>query len=234
MNRPIQNYDDFTSVLLEAGFSMGGGNSDGIFAVISWGWQEYPQYETPVCWHTGDPETDPWEWRIRVLDERDDIAYAKMFFRKSGFVTRQWAPYFLAVRRGGSTLEEEYEDGLISRPAKRIYETILSNEVLPLHAIKQLGGFSKEEKSSFERALIELQMKMYITMCGTQQKFSKKGEEYGWSSTVFCTTESFWGGEIFEEAIKINKQVAIQRITEQIELLNPDADKKKILKFILG
>ena len=31
-----------------------------------------------------DPETDPWEWRIRVLDERDDIAYAKLFYKKSG------------------------------------------------------------------------------------------------------------------------------------------------------
>ncbi len=53
-----------------------------------------------IAWHTEDPETDPWEWRIRVLDEYTDIAYGKLFFRKSGYITKEWYPYFLAVRRG--------------------------------------------------------------------------------------------------------------------------------------
>jgi hypothetical protein len=97
----ILGYNDFVNSLLDAGFSMGGGNSEGIFSVVSWSWNEAPPYDTPVRWHTGDPETDPWEWRIRVLDERDDIAYAKLFFKKSGYITKEWYPYFLAVRRSG-------------------------------------------------------------------------------------------------------------------------------------
>ena len=87
----ILGYNDFVNSLLDAGFSMGGGNSEGIFSVVSWSWNEAPPYDTPVRWHTGDPETDPWEWRIRVLDERDDIAYAKLFFKKS---IHQRNPYF--------------------------------------------------------------------------------------------------------------------------------------------
>lgn len=189
----IKNYNDFVTTLLDAGFSMGGGSSDGIFAIVPWSWNESPAYETPVRWHTGDPETDPWEWRIRVLEERNDIAYAKLFFKKSGYITREWYPYFLAVRRGGKSLIEEYEDGHVSYFAKTIYDIIAENEAIPLHAIKQIGGFSKENSSKFDRALVELQMKMYVTMCGRQQKVSKKGEEYGWSSTVFCTVERFFG-----------------------------------------
>ena len=77
-------------------------------------------------------------------------------------------------------------------------------------------------------------MKLYVTMCGRKQKRSLMGEEYGWSSTVFCTTESFWGADVFEEAAKIKKEDAMEQITEQILLLNPNADSKKIIKFIKG
>lgn len=230
----IHNYNDFVNALLDAGFSMGGGNSEGIYSIVDWGWNESPPYETPVRWHTGDPETDPWEWRIRVLDERNDIAYAKLFFKKSGFITKEWYPYFLAVRRRGRSFDEEYADGTISNYAKRVYNVINENGVLPFHAIKLLAGFSKEDKPHFERALTELQMKMYITMCGRQQKISQKGKPYGWSSTVFCTTERFFGEEVFEIAEKISKHDAIEKITRQIYRLNPLPEQKKIMKFIMG
>ena len=233
-HQAIKNYNDFVNALLSAGFSMGGGNDEGIFSIISWGWQEQAPYDTPVRWHTGDPETDPWEWRMRVLDERTDIAYAKVFFKKSGYITREWMPYFLAARRGQTSFEEEYEAGRISQAARRIYECILENGTLPVHAIKPLAGFGKDDKSAFDRGLVELQMKLYLTMCGRQQKISQKGEQYGWSSTVFCTTETFWGEELVNRAAKITHDEAIQKITEQIRVLHPEADSKKIIKFIKG
>ena len=230
----IRGYDDFIEELLKAGFSMGGGSADGIFAIVSWGWNETPPFETPISWHTEDPDTDPWEWRMRVLDERSDIAYGKLFFKKSGFITKEWYPYFLAARRGNITFDEAYEDGTISHFAKRIYETVCENGTLPSHGIKQLAGFSKEDKAGFDKALTELQMKMYLTMCGRQQKLSKKGEEYSWASTVFCTTENFFGDAVFEKASKISKDEAVNKITEQILRLNPFAQEKQINKFIFG
>lgn len=230
----IRNYNDFVCKLSESGFSMGGENSEGIYSIINWNWNESPPYETEVKWHTGDADTDPWEWRVRVLDERDDIAYAKLFFKKSGFITKKWYPYFLAVRRQNKSFEEEYEEGNISQAAKAIYSVILENGTLSLHILKKLSSFSKADNSKFDRALIELQMKMYLTMRGRQQKISKKGEEYGWSSTVFCTTESFFGDEVFKEASQIDVQKGIEEITAQILKLNSNADSKKMLKFIKG
>ena len=234
MDMNIQNYNDFTAALLEAGFSMGGGNDEGIFAVIPWSWEGQPPYDTPVRWHTGDPETDPWEWRIRVLDERNDIAYAKLFFKKSGFITKDWYPFFLAARRGGETLEDAWQDGRVSRPAKRIYDIVQDHGALPLHAIKGLAGFGREDKSQLDQALVELQMGMYLTLCGRQQKISQKGETYGWSSTVLCTTELFWGQDVFDTASKIDRQEAIRAITQRVCLLNQGASPKKIQKFITG
>ena len=230
----VRCYNDFTQALLSSGFSMAGGSADGIFAIIPWGWNETPPFETPIRWHTGEADTDPWEWRMRVLDERSDIAYGKLFFKKSGFITKEWYPCFLAARRGDTTFEEDYHDGRISHFAKRIYEVVAENGTLPLHGIKQMAGFSKEDKSGFDRAITELQMKMYLTVCGRRQKLSQKGEEYGWASTAFCTTENFFGKTVFEEAARISKEEASQKIRERILSLNPSAQDKRIRSFIFG
>jgi len=230
----IKTFEDFCKVLHTAGFSLGGGNSEGIFVAVPFNWNEEPPYDTPVRWHTGDRETDPWEWRIRVLDEHKDIAYGKLFFSKSGYITKEWYPYFLAVRRAGMSFGESYEDGNMSHFAKRIYDLLCENEQLALDEIKRFGEFSKEDKYKFDRAITELQMKMFITMCGRAQKHSKTGEEYGWSSTVFCTAENFFPKIVFDTANGIGREEAEAKITEQIYKLNPFAEIKKIKKFING
>ena len=92
----IQNYNDFITALFETGFSGAvGGKDDGVFGLFRYGWGA--EEETGIQWHTDDPNTDPWQWRIRVLNERDDIAYAKVFFRKAGYITKNgihtfWLP----------------------------------------------------------------------------------------------------------------------------------------------
>ena len=212
---------------------MGGGKSDGIYAVVDWGWNEEPSYETPVRWHTEDADTDPWEWRIRVLAERDDIAYGKLFFKKSGYITKEWYPYFLAARRGDTSFEEAYESGKMSHFAKRIYGVILANKSLPTEEIKRLGGFSKEDKARFDAAICDLQMKMFLTTDGKKNRRKISGEEYGWASVTYCTTELFWEHtDVFEIAKKITKEEAIEKISNQVLKLNPVADEKKIRKFI--
>ena len=230
----VQNYDDFVGELLKTGFSMGGGNDEGIYAVVPFSWNEDHPYDTPVVWHAGNPDTDPWEWRMRVLDERSDIAYGKFFFKKSGYITEAWFPYFLAARRKGLSFEEAFLCGTISQFAKRIYDVIESAGNIPLHTLKELAHIDKDDKSKFESALTELQMKLFITMCGRQQKTSLTGNDYGWYSTVFCTIEKFWGDEVFEKASKLAPEEAVKAICTQIKSINPAADDKKVMKFIRG
>ena len=213
----IQNFEDFCRDLNRCGFSMGGGNAKGIFALIDYDWLNQDMLDTPVKWHCGDPEVDPWEWRMRVLEERTDIAYSKVFFKTSGFITKDWYPYFYAVRRNGETFEEAYERGGISHTAKRIYD-IVRDGYVALHEIK---------------ALVELQMGMFITMTGRKQKKNKYGIEYGWNSTVFTTVENFWAERDFEIP-ELDAEESYEKIRQQILLLNPTAEEKKIRKFIRG
>ena len=248
----IRNYDDFLEALLNAGFSGAvGGKDDGAFALFRYGWGA--EDETGIVWHTGNPDTDPWEWRLRILNERDDVAYAKLFFRKAGYITKEWYPYFLAARRGGKTFEEEYEDGTISHFSKRIYQTVEEHGNLPLGDIKRFAGFKREDKSKFDSALTDLQMKMYLTISGVKRNISQDGKEYGWTTTVFSTTEAFFGEAVFKQAEKISIEKACAAIREQILNLNSAAgigkksdevngsslakgktseQEKKIIKFI--
>ena len=213
---------------------MSAGNPDGVYSVIPFGWDVRPDKPTRIRWHTGDPDTDPWQWRLRVLNERDDVAYAKCFFRKGGYITKEWYPYFLAARRDGMDFGDAYADGLLSNFSKRIYTAIGEYGALALDRIKSVCGFTREDKSKFEAALVELQMKLFITICGSYRKVSKTGEQYGWETTVFSTAESFWGDEVFDAAARLSSDEAFDAILERIYALNPEADAAKARKFILG
>jgi len=230
----LNNFNDFIQILLASGFSAGGGNDEGIFVAVSHDWTNAPP-GSPIIWHTGDPETDPWEWRVRILNERGDIAYSKCFFRKSGYITQEFYPYFLALRRGGRKFEDGYADGAFSAYAKRIYDVVRGNSELPLHEIKSLGGFTRDEKCKFDSALTELQMHLYLTICGTQRKRNAKGEEYGWNTTMFCDTEKFWNHtDVFARAESLTEADAYRAIRERVLKLNEKADEKRIHKFAYG
>ena len=239
MSNTLNNYNDFIENLLASGFSLGSGNNEGIYAIVDFNWLNAP-VGSPIIWHSGDRETDPWEWRIRVLNERSDISYAKCFFKKSGYIIKEFYPYFLSLRRGGRDFEDDYADGLISNEAKRIYSAVCENGELPLHEIKASAGFGRTainrgEKGKFDAALIELQMRLYLTICATHRRVNAKGEEYGWDTTMFCTTEHFWDGtDVFDLAAQLDESDAYATIRERVLQLNPAADEKRIRRFAYG
>lgn len=147
MPHDVRGFTSFCDALLADGLSLGCGDAKGIHSIIPGTW-EHPAPGSPVRWHTGDPETDPWEWRMRVLEERDDIAYAKLFFRTSGYIAYSLYPLFYAVRRRGEPMEEAYSRGTVGSAAKRIYDILSASGGVPLHDLKLLGGFTKTEKSA--------------------------------------------------------------------------------------
>ena len=79
--------------------------------------------------------------------------------------------------------------------------------------------------------MTDLQMSMLLTICGRQQKRNAFGELYGWCSTVCCTPEEFWHTE---DPGDIPPEEAAERIRARVLELNPDAQERKIRKFIYG
>lgn len=229
----LNNYTEFLSALRIAGFSMGGGNPKGIYSVLEGAGEGSESQDFPIRWHSEDPEIDPWEWRMRVLEEETDIAYGKLFFKTSGYITKEWYPYFYAVRRGGASFDEVYETGTLSLMSKNIYNAITQAGRLPLHEIKLNCSIKKEDNAKFDRALTELQTKMFITMCGRMQKLNKYGLAYGWNSTVFCSVEDFWNQRDYVLP-EVDKGKAYRVLEERALELNPAAELKFVKKFIMG
>lgn len=227
MIREINCFEDFCLALDTAGFSDGGGCAGSAFSLARY-------FGPAVRWHTGDRETDPWEWRLRVLRERTGIAYAKLFSGRSGYITREWYPCFLAARRGNDTAEDAYREGRLSRAAMKIYDVAEERGEPSLIELKRFGGFSREDKSRFDRALTELQARMFVTICGMRRKATLLGNEYGWNITAFCTTENFFDDGVFREARRLSADAAYKALEERILELDPGCGRGKIKPFILG
>ena len=65
-------------------------------------------------------------------------------------------------------------------------------------------------------------------------KVSLDGTSYGWHSTTFCTAEAFWGDDIAREARTIDPLAAYCELEAQIYRINPNAEPRKVRKFICG
>lgn len=128
------------------------------------------------------------------------------------------------------TFDEAWEAGLVSDLARRIFRAVEENGRVAMHDIKQLAGLSGESSAHIEKAMTDLQMGMFLTICGRQQKLDKFGNAYGWSSTVFCTPEEFWGKN-FDIP---EPEEAAEKIRSRVLQLNPAAQERKIKKFIYG
>ena len=71
--------------------------------------------------NTGDPTSDPWEWRI-ILSRDPSIAYGKFFNKSAGFVSKGFFPTFANYRRNGYDFDSLFEDELASYRAKKIMD----------------------------------------------------------------------------------------------------------------
>jgi hypothetical protein len=222
INTKITNYNEFVSIVEDLGFMTLSNNSIDFINLSDLTVEEQ--------WHTG-LSTDPWQWRVKI-EEDHKAAYGKLFDKKPGFISLEWYPTFLAVRRKGRSFSEIYSEGLLSNYSKQIYDLFKHHETLAVHEIKSLVGFTKDLNSKYENAMCELQMWMFITVNGTKQKISAKGEPYGWPSTSYSTVEAWAGDELIAEAIGIKPEDAMDEIIMRVQDVVPNGEMKRIRRFV--
>lgn len=108
-----------------------------------------------------DPGHVTWGWKDNMLDKKQWY-YAKILRGKATMISLAAAPYFYALSENFGEPAEDYlqlyADGLLTREAKTVYETILSEGPLNTIALRRAANMSsKTAKSAFERALVQLQ-----------------------------------------------------------------------------
>lgn len=183
-------------------------------------------------WWGENPDIDPWAWRERAAREHR-VAYGKLFLGRAGFISKEWFPVFAAVRRDGYDFDSRYEDGLASRRAKMIIDTLLENEVLPSHELKALAGFGKGGEKGYESTITQLQQQTYIVACDFKRKVNKKGEEYGWAAANYTLSERIFGEENLRSWYQ-REQEAYDRISQRIRDRFGDVDEKYMKKLVRG
>ena len=129
--------------------------------------------ERPVADQHDDPGHVTWGWKDDLLDKRQWY-YAKILRRRATIIALQVVPYFYALSENFGDPEtdylELYADGLLSQPAKAIYEALLHEG--PLDSVnlrRKIRMTSKSSNSPFERGLVELQRDLKVLPVGIAQ-----------------------------------------------------------------
>ena len=186
------------------------------------------EHTTVESWWCGDPEEDPWEWRI-VLSNDPGIAYGKFFGKKAGYVSKKWFPVFANYRRNGYDFEALVGDELASFRARKIMEALEYDEELRSlemlsFELKEKAGFGKGGEKNFDGVLAELQMQTFLIMSDFRQKVNKKGERYGWHIAALETPETKWGYDYLASGYKEDPAESWKRILKQVKKYYPGAE----------
>lgn len=185
-------------------------------------------------WWCGDPGKDPWIWR-EIISRQGDIAYGKFFYTKTGFISKEWLPYYVNHRRDGYDFDSLWDDEKASLRAKKIMDSFSKENEQEIFSndLKQIAGFGKGGEKGFEGTITNLQMQTYLCIRDFVQRKNKKGVAYGWPVAVYCTPEHIFGRELVTSAYNEAPAESARRIGERIKELFPNATEAQI-KRLLG
>lgn len=191
---------------------------------------------TASSWWTGDPKTDPWEWRI-LLSRDSNIAYGKFFRKRAGFISKEWFPAFANYRRNGYDFEALVGDELASYRARKIMDALeLDSELKGIEILspdlKEKAGFGKNGQKNYEGVVADLQMQTYVIITDFRQKKNRKGLSYGWHIAVFATPETKWGYEYVASGYHEDPGESWKKIMGQTKKYSLSASEKDIEKLL--
>lgn len=189
----------------------------------------------PHFWWSGDAQRDPWEWRA-IIARSGRVAYGKFFDHKAGFISLEWLPFFVNVRRDGYDFDALWDDEKAALKQKHVMDLFMGeNEGAELFSpeIKARAGFGRDGDKGFEGVLSALQSEMYLCVRDFRQRQNRKGESYGWAIAVYATPEHMWGRELVTEAYKETPAGSAARIAEHFREVYPIVTEKQ-LKKVLG
>ncbi len=183
----------------------------------------------PSFWYDGE-DHDPWQWRKCIASKRT-IAYGKFFRKKAGFVSRRFIPYFANARRDGYDFDALYDDGKASHAQKRIMDLFTDGDTILLsNVVKQRAGFQKG--SGFDTAVTQLQMQLYLLICGFDYKRDKMGAPYGWPVSQYATPEAVFGYEYVRSRYGEQPADSQSAILEQAARICPQADDRALRRLL--
>lgn len=196
------------------------------------GFPKLDKLTSPLQWHTGDDETDPWQWKDRAAAEKQ-AAFGNILGGRKGFISKRMYPLFFSACRPDWTVEERYKKGYIKKAVLDVYRLFDTGRQLDTGEIRRLMHVTKKEgASAVDSAIVTLQREFYITVSGNRRKTSFDGKEYGWPANTYSLVDDWASGWLTEPLLSTDDARAA--IMSHCAGLDSRLDCNKAEKLLFG
>ena len=220
----ISSQSDLMDLIEEFGFMPFFANSIEGFSI--------EEHIDPACWYHGDTDFWPaWEWKGPIIREMN-CAYGKFFEKKACYISKKWFSDFANYRRDGYDFDARWDDELVPRQDKRLYDLIEPNAPILSKELKKLGDYRKGGVKGFDTSINRLQTQCYVLISDFVYMKNKRGETYGWGVAEYSTPESFMGASFTDTVYQRPPGESYEKILEHFCRLFPDEDLTTIKRFI--
>ncbi|MHB1001975.1 MAG: AlkZ-related protein, partial [Armatimonadota bacterium] len=200
----LKTYKDFLERVDELGFMS--------LSRIMPGLPSVSEETLGTSWHTGDHDTDPWQWKDRAAEEKK-LAYGCIIGGYKGFVSARMYPYFYAAYQPMESMDERWESGEVNQTTRELWKVFEAGKPLNTGDIRRaMGVTAKTGGSRVDRSIQELQHDYYITVSGNERKVNKHGEPYGWPACVYTRVIDWAPADWMSGVSSIDPEVAREMI----------------------
>ena len=187
------------------------------------------EHIAPRLWFGEDEGV--WEWKGSIITA-GNFAYGKFFGKKAVFMTLDWFLDLANYRRDGYDFDARYDDGLASYRDKELYGLIDGNAPILSGELKRLGNYRKGGRKGFDTIISRLQAQCYVVTDDFVYMRDRFGVPYGWGVAEYSTPERFMGESFTERVYTKTPKESYDRILEHFCRLFPEADIKKLKRFL--
>lgn len=223
----LKTYDEFILKVNELGFLPFSGRFPEGFPLLQ-------SETTEEQWHTGDPETDPWQWKDRAAQDRE-LAFGCILGGNKGFVAKRLYPLFYAAFSPAETMDERHDYGELSQATWDLYRLFADGAELSTADVRKALGVTKSTGAGqVDTALKTLQKEYVITVCGNKRKVSFDGLEYGWPANTYCLVEHWAPSGWLDGASETDSSEARSRILDIGCSFGSHIDRAALSKQLFG
>ena len=184
---------------------------------------------TPACLWFSEENEGPWEWKGPVIKDTG-CAYGKFFFGKAGFVSKKWFPDFANYRRDGYDLDARYDDGLLRKRDKEIFDVLWGKPSLISKEWRRLAGV--EKRGEFDACVSRLSYMGYVTTIDFEYQRDRYGSPYGFGLARYAVPETYFGKDFTDKVYEREPEESGREIEDYLKKLLPGADKKDIQRVL--
>lgn len=182
-------------------------------------------------WHTGEPDTDPWQWKDRIAVEKR-AAFGCVLGGHKGFIAPRLYGAFLRTCQPDGALEERRAEGLVKPAVWELWQLFEATPVLGTNDLNRLWKQSGQRPAGLDGAIRELQREFWITVAGNRRKLDRFGQPTGWAHLLYERVDTWAPAQWLAPAETRSTAEACREILCAARLAAPEVQESAILRTL--